>query len=326
MKMRDKTFNWLVSDVIPAGDENTRFIYVGSMLHKDSTLNRIDEEIQSNRMTGVSNYFPIAKDDGHITWPERFNKQKILELKKSIPSMRIWNQEYMLKMTQDGQKILDFKWVQFYEERPFIVEQIIIGIDPAISKKDSADYTGIVVGFVSRHKDNFEKRILHISKKYTKQKKFKPNELADYLNIVIPQILQELSQDMKKNESNFIKVVVESNGFQETLANLLDENLPSNCIVQRVSHEGKAKSTRFIEAIEHIRSGEVLFPKYFAEEKEEVEDYLVLIDQMGDASLNETQDHDDLLDALVYAIKGLVTKEENTKGILEVAEVPFACA
>ena len=43
---RDKTYNLLTSEVIPAGDKNTRLIVLGNVLHEDSTVNRFKKSIQ----------------------------------------------------------------------------------------------------------------------------------------------------------------------------------------------------------------------------------------------------------------------------------------
>jgi hypothetical protein len=50
---RDKTYNWLRGEVIPAGDKNTRLIIVGNLLHEDSLLMRIKDEISKGKAKGI---------------------------------------------------------------------------------------------------------------------------------------------------------------------------------------------------------------------------------------------------------------------------------
>jgi hypothetical protein len=38
---RDKTFNWLVGEVLPIGDQDTKMVLVGNLLHEDSLLMRL---------------------------------------------------------------------------------------------------------------------------------------------------------------------------------------------------------------------------------------------------------------------------------------------
>jgi hypothetical protein len=52
---RDKAFNWLTGEVIPAGDKRTRIIAVGNLLHEDSVLKRLQKRIEAKEMT-------------HLTW------------------------------------------------------------------------------------------------------------------------------------------------------------------------------------------------------------------------------------------------------------------
>src|SRR6185295_2734295 len=43
---RDKTFEWLTGEVIPAGDRNTRLIVIGNLLHEDSLLMRMRQAME----------------------------------------------------------------------------------------------------------------------------------------------------------------------------------------------------------------------------------------------------------------------------------------
>jgi hypothetical protein len=47
---RNKTHDWLTSEVIPAGDRTTRLVIVGNLLHEDSLLMRIKEGITKEKM------------------------------------------------------------------------------------------------------------------------------------------------------------------------------------------------------------------------------------------------------------------------------------
>ena len=42
---RNKTYEWLTKDVIPAGNEHTRLVIIGTLLHEDSVIIRFKKEI-----------------------------------------------------------------------------------------------------------------------------------------------------------------------------------------------------------------------------------------------------------------------------------------
>jgi hypothetical protein len=55
---RDKLEQWVLGDLIPAGDKNTRFIMIGNMLHNDSILMRMKERIKKEMMSGIFRSYP----------------------------------------------------------------------------------------------------------------------------------------------------------------------------------------------------------------------------------------------------------------------------
>tara|TARA_B100000745_G_scaffold135556_1_gene88547 strand:- start:1171 stop:1965 length:795 start_codon:yes stop_codon:yes gene_type:complete len=56
---RNKTYNWLRGDVIPGGDKGTRLIVVGNLLHEDSLLMRLKEDVDEGNAEGCFKRFPL---------------------------------------------------------------------------------------------------------------------------------------------------------------------------------------------------------------------------------------------------------------------------
>jgi len=49
IESREKVYNWLVGEVFPAGARKTRFMIVGSFLHEDSLIKRLQKSIEQKK-------------------------------------------------------------------------------------------------------------------------------------------------------------------------------------------------------------------------------------------------------------------------------------
>lgn len=65
---RNKTFDWYTSEIIPAGDTNTKRIAVGNLLHEDSLLMRLKDRIDAKEIDGMFYEWPIMRKN-HSMWP-----------------------------------------------------------------------------------------------------------------------------------------------------------------------------------------------------------------------------------------------------------------
>jgi hypothetical protein len=59
---RNKTYQWLTSEVIPAGDKSTRLVIVGNLLHEDSLLMRIREAIEEKLIDVIFKEYPLIQN------------------------------------------------------------------------------------------------------------------------------------------------------------------------------------------------------------------------------------------------------------------------
>jgi len=50
---RDKLWDWFAGEVMPIGDVGTKIVVVGNLLHEDSLMMRLQENIQLGKMDGV---------------------------------------------------------------------------------------------------------------------------------------------------------------------------------------------------------------------------------------------------------------------------------
>lgn len=150
---RNKTFNWLTGEVIPAGTNKTRVIAIGNLLHEDSVLKRLQKKIENNEMKSshaVYREYPIVDEKGTSLWLGKYPTPEHIEAEKERTMNDIaWYREYMLKIISTDEQVVRPEWIQFYTQYPTVnFRNVSIGIDLAVSERDSADCTAIVVGYV----------------------------------------------------------------------------------------------------------------------------------------------------------------------------------
>ena len=146
---RDATYDWFTSEIMPLGDSNTKVVVTGNLLNEDCLLMRLKNEIAEGIRSGVYKEYPIITDNGTIMWPGKFpNMQAIEKERKKIGNKFTWSREYLLKIVDDREPIISRDWIGYYRDLPQPLRgqhyEYALGVDLAISEKDSADYTAIV--------------------------------------------------------------------------------------------------------------------------------------------------------------------------------------
>ena len=79
---RDKTFQWLIGEVMPIGDHNTKIIVVGNLLHEDCLLMRLRTGIDQEKLRGKFLEFPLVTSERVISWPGKFPDMNAIETLK----------------------------------------------------------------------------------------------------------------------------------------------------------------------------------------------------------------------------------------------------
>lgn len=274
---RDKTYQWLRGEVIPSGDKHTRLIIVGNLLHEDSLLMRIKDEIAQGKASGVFKEYPLLNQDNVCLWPGKYkNEQDIQEEKKKIASEISWQREYLLRIIPSDEQVIYPEWIQYYDYLPSDEHRAYrgtyAGVDLAISSKDSADFTAIVFARIFGRRDRLRIYILE-------------NPLAQKLNFPAQ---VELLKDIKKtvmpktNDNLFI----ESVAYQEALPQMLEMHGIS---AKAIKPKGD-KRTRLSLTSTAIKSGRIKFPRKGCEN---------LIKQLVGFGVEK---HDDLADAFSLLI------------------------
>jgi predicted phage terminase large subunit-like protein len=147
---RDKIYNWLIGDVIPAGSRYTRLMIVGSLLHEDSLIKRLQKNIEENKMRGIYREYPLLDEQGNCAWSGKFPNQEAIDEEKTKGITEItWLREYLLRIVSETGRVVYPEWIHYYDydkdlpnDGHFV--QTYVGVDLAISEKDSAHRTAIV--------------------------------------------------------------------------------------------------------------------------------------------------------------------------------------
>ena len=150
--------------MIPAGDRNTRLVIIGNLLHEDSLLMRLKRDIAENKLNGVFKEYPLLSKEGQILWPGKYPTMEDIEKeRKTLGNENAWQREYMLKIMPTEAQVILRDWVKTYEKKPDNkhLVSLRIGVDLAISEKDSADCTAMVTGWLYND-PNTGKNIVYI--------------------------------------------------------------------------------------------------------------------------------------------------------------------
>lgn len=182
MKTRDgrnNLYEWFTKELVPIGDiKKTRIIILGNMLHWDSLLMRMKNEIENGKRSGKFLRYPLLNEEWICIWPERYSEKDIIDLRLSIGSEIAWRTEYLLEEAGFEGQVIKPEWISWFDEFPvatwprtvttyngkggvFIhdsdepfMTKIVTWVDLAISESSSADFTAFVTGAVFGKHEN----------------------------------------------------------------------------------------------------------------------------------------------------------------------------
>lgn len=301
-EMREKLRNWFESEVLPLGDpKKTRFVMIGNKLHDNSLLMHVKSKIESNEISGIYREYPLVNEDGSMAWPEKFDEQAVDKLKTS-GELSTFMREYMLKIVSDDFTTIRPEWIRRYTEPLFVRSDtypqpnaITIAVDPAVSPKQTADYSAIVVIYAYRYgyKKDKEERLRLVVGPSPVNERLSMKELVDR----IKEIYTYNSMHVRP------KIYIEENGFQRWLIEKLnDDGYPAYPI-----KSDKNKYSRLASVSYLIEDGTVLFPDMrLLRSTQEAKAMERLLNQLTGVGFEK---HDDLMDAFTYGITASMQNE-----------------
>ena len=267
---RDKTERWLRGEVIPAIDETTgRLVVIGNQLHTDALMSRLKRDKMFKQLD-----YPLVKD-GKSTWLGKYPDQKALDEQRDKVGLNAYQREYLLKVVPEEGADVHEDWIQYYDVLPPEIENGLhgTGVDLAISKKETADYTSMVSG-TSFVKDGIPKIYI------------KPNPINARLSF------HETIETTKAMAvaNPFSIFFVEDVQYQRAAI----EEMERAMLPVTAMRAGGDKRARLRAIAIYIQNGTIVFPRKGCED--------LLIQLLGFG----VEEHDDLVDAFVYLILGLV--------------------
>jgi predicted phage terminase large subunit-like protein len=290
---RDKAFDWFTGELVPAGDRNTRIIAVGNLLHEDSVLKRLQKKINDEKMThlnGIYREYPIVDEKGVALWKGKYpTKESVEEERQKTMNDISWYREYMLQIISTDEQVIKPEWIQFYKDTSATgLRSIGIGVDLAISEKNSADYTAIVSAYVYGHGDKLQ---IYIQPNPINKRMTSPEQIETLSTII----------RLHKNKIYRVKTYIESVGYQEAFVQILKSKRHD---VEAVPVKTD-KRTRLGLTSSSIKQGVILFPEEGCEE---------LIEQIIGFGKEK---HDDLVDAFSILILKIIenSPKQGSSGI-----------
>lgn len=277
---RNKTYEWYTSEIVPLGDIGTRIIIVGNLLHEDSLVMRLINEMQNGQRTGIFRRYPIVDDDGNILWPGKYPDLNAIEVEKlKVGDKFSFAREYELKIVDRKEAIVLREDIHYYSELPPANrgDYNVVGVDLAISEKTSADYTAMVSAKVVGIGKNRKIYIL-------------PNPINERMSF--PSMIERINLIVKALGPRFsTHLYIEEVGFQRCLTQQLQQEY---LLAEGVQLNGLDKYARLNIAHNWIKSGRILFPEHGAEE---------LIKQILGLGVER---HDDLADAFTLIARRVI--------------------
>jgi len=282
---RDNIYNWITGEIIPAGDQDTKYIFIGNLLHQDSLLMRLKEKIINNELNGEFFQVPLLDENDRIAWPGKYPDIDAVEAeRKKIANESAWQREYLLHIIPDDEQVVHPEWIFKYKDslKELIIYEsrnIFTGVDAACVTTNNADYTAMVSAVVTGHGDEITFYIL-------------PNPI--HKRMEFPETIETiiaLSRSLGNGRAT--KIFVES----ESAHIFITQQLKQKFIYAEPYHtHGIDKRTRLVMITQLFESGKIRFPEKGCEQ---------LIQQILGFGVEK---HDDLVDALIVLVLKVLEK------------------
>jgi phage terminase large subunit-like protein len=272
---RDKTEQWLNSEVIPGLDKQKRkLIILINNLHQDSLAARVKAKGTFKVLE-----FPLVNDADEwesCIWKAQYPNQAAIDAERKNAGAVAWEGEYKLKVVAQEGQIIKPEDIKYYDETPKNNVASIKGhgIDLAISQKENADYTTEVEGDVFYVDDGPKIYIM-------------PNPFNDHVTFHQFMVFVRGIPAERKGANIFF---VEDVAYQKAAIQEMERALLPVVGIKHITD----KRSRFQVIAPYIKNGTVLFPRSGCEQ------LLAQIFGFG------VEKHDDLLDGLITLIEGLV--------------------
>lgn len=290
---RDSTLRWFQDLWDLLKKDTGQLMVIGTPWHKKDLYWHIQENVQPALADGVKFNIFIKpahdKETGELNFPTILTEEKLAELKavkmgKDTVSNAEFMAQYELTPLSEADQV--FKTLSYYNHQTTEYQTFIIFVDPALSKKESGDYSAIVViGLIKSGINRSKWGICYASL----DKRNATTLMQDVIRI------HKMFAEMYKVD---VALFMESNGFQSILLdNTMKAALEGDYMlpISPINHS-ENKQNRIAGMEPYFSQGFLLIRDDW---KNAPEKYNILVDQLS----SFPQGNDDGPDALEGAFK-----------------------
>lgn len=284
----EKDWGWFLSDVVFLG-KKCRIFMIGNNLGESCLIERV---IDNKEYLGFkAERIPVVKD-GAPTWPGKYTMEFIDNERttyEKLGKIDIWYRERMCEALSPENQIFKDEYFKFFNWKDLRIPElnIFMTVDLAISQKDTADYTAIMV--VGVNKDN------HWFVLDCSFGRYDPTQTID-----------EIFRMAGKWSPQ--KVGVEKVAYQAAMHHFLDKEMPKRNMFFTITQlRAQRKKEERISALQpRFSSGSIWIPRDAGEWWTELKSEMLAFPHGI---------HDDLLDALAYIEQIAVSPLKRNKSI-----------
>jgi len=289
---RDRDQDWYRTSLIPVLLSEGSISVVGTRYHPHDLYNMIINDLKYNTLI-----MPAINEDGSALCEWLFPlKNRLNEdgevIKKGLETIReelgsvIWSMQFLNDVSLVNEShIIQYDYIQYYDSiewkdnqlyinnkgSSIKIKKIILSVDPAISEKDTADYTGIIVGgkgiddniyifdFTNKHL-SFNKQKEEI---YRLNNKWSPNQVVIENVAFQAALIQELKResglnvvDIKPTRDKTARLMQVSGFFESNRVHFLKNQ---NVLIDQLIQFPDAKNDDLVDSITYflyqMRSG-----------------------------------------------------------------------
>lgn len=280
-EQRQKLYHWFTKAAIPALARGGRAVVIGTILHFDSLVNKVmkQQDIFKSWQTRV--FYAITTDeDGteHALWPEHRSLEKLKSMRDNPNDQEFvgsiaFAQEYQHKPFSEEDAIVKPDWIKECEpsQAPdeYSRQARVLTVDPAASERQTADPTAMIVADLGADGNAYVRAI--------RNQRTSPSITAE----TIQNLYETYQPQVVGIEQGALGLV-----FRDLLAGLPVIGLKPD----------KDKVRRLLAVSRFFEAGKVFLVK-------DIQNGQALREQLIEFPKGT---HDDMVDAIVYAIRMLL--------------------
>jgi predicted phage terminase large subunit-like protein len=291
-EQREYLREWFFKALVNTLEQDSQIIVIGTLLHPASLLS----DLLKNEFW-MSRIYKALNEKEESLWEDKWPAEALKMRRREIGTLR-FEAEYQ----NNPLAALDGKWkpewCQWYDNKELADLYVITTIDPAVSQKESADYTAIVTLGLSMEEGKRKRYVLD-----ARQGRWSIKETTE-----------EIIQAWKRYSSQMIWI--EEFGFQQALRQYMDAECERQQITLPINRiqlgrgwfkKAKDKVTRLLAVTYLGEQGLV----YIKRGQNELYDQLITF---------PWADHDDLVDSFTYALHASVEVEREGGGVVGTEE------